>query len=248
MLFEVKSSLAPEEVNDVMLETFKKWMNFLMGVRPNGGQMVSNPSGKLAASYKLKKIDDYKFAIYTPDNSPQSVQDWVLKQGRGSVDLKSKMLGASAHGKVHTGLKPPHYRWRDVPIRQTPPKPSQNLQGMMRRGSLDISSLLGRPNEEGVGLKRKYARMWAKEYQTAYGNEDQFRAVPQQHWKNEPRKQSRFSMKGETGGAVKFRRMSDRPDSSSWILPEKPASEMPAFNAGHILKQVMRGKITSARD
>lgn len=241
MIFEVKSSLKPEEVNDVMLDTFRLWLNWSLGLRSLSGHMVSNPSGKLAASYKLEQIDSHTFAIYVPSEAPTSVEDWVIRQGRGTVDLKAKMLGVSAHGKVHVGKKPPHYRWRDVPIRQAPASPKRDLKPFIQRNGLDIKSLLGKPTDAGIGLQKKFANMWTKEYQTSYGNGEDFRAVPQRYWKNDPRQQSRFSMQGDSGGAVKFRRMSDRPGSKPWILPA-----MPAFSAAAVMKKMMKGKIVSS--
>lgn len=249
MIFELSTNLSLDERNEIMTDTFRRWISFALGLNPFEGEILKHPSGRYASALRLQRLDEYRFAIYVPTTNPNSVQEYVMMHGHREIHLKDKMLASS---KAKVSLKPDkfgrHTRYRDIPIRQASRSPLRTLESQVVLGKelADMGPLWGRGKE---GIKRKLARMWATEYQSAYeylGEEestitDISRSVPQRHWKANPPQSARFKMTS-TGatGPVKFRRMSDKPGSKPWVI-----KAMPAFNPVHILRQQLGDKIVS---
>ncbi|MHB1955098.1 MAG: hypothetical protein ACYCOU_15280 [Sulfobacillus sp.] len=105
MIYEVYTNLDTDELSEVGLETYRKWLAFALGVETIGGKKLKNPSGKYAESIHMERRSPYLVSIFTDEKSAEMIED-----GRPSYNLRTKMLARGAR----TGADGSRYRY--IPI------------------------------------------------------------------------------------------------------------------------------------
>lgn len=98
VVYTVRTNLGPGELNRLTLEIYQAWLAFAMGQRDLGGRTLKYPTGKYAASIKMKKINDLSYAIIADDSVPEA---GILEVGHPRFDLKTKFLEGRAY-PIHT--------------------------------------------------------------------------------------------------------------------------------------------------
>lgn len=212
----VLTNMDPEDINDVLLETFTKWVNFALGEGSLGGrtlglntkQDASGPSGRLAAALRAETDQDGNVvAIYLDQDDLGAGVNKYLMQGHRAFSLKNKMLRPGLPGVHKTqNKKGPNWLYRYIPIASKPKSPmtafrqSKNLVNLFTSEVTDHGGM--------IRLNRNAARIWTKNYERAHI------------------------------GPVRIRTMSNKPGSRGWVIPS-----MPAFNVGKLLRDTLPSKV-----
>jgi len=205
----VVTNVDPEDMNDSLLDTFNKWVNFALGEGSLGGETLTAPSGRLAAALRAETDKDGNIvAIYINKEEIGAITNNFLISGHKSFSLKSRMLKLGLPG-VHQS-KPDklskknkkRYLYRYIPISDNPIKPLEAFTNSKNLVNLFTSEVT---SQGGIlRLNRNAARIWTKNYQRAHT------------------------------GTSKIRTMSNRPGSAAWRIPA-----MPAFNITKLLQDML---------
>lgn len=98
-IYNVKTNLGPGELNRLALEIYKQWVAFALGERDLGGRTLKFPTGKYAASIKIRKDSDSSYCVFADDSLPEA---GILEVGHPRFDLKTKFQKGRAY-PMHTG-------------------------------------------------------------------------------------------------------------------------------------------------
>lgn len=218
----VYTNMNPEDVNESLLQTFTKWVNFALGVGELGGRTLGvtrgpktntnyppgGPSGRLAAALRAETDQDGNMvALYLDENEIGSQINSYLMKGHKSFSMKDSMLKPGLKGvRMTQNKKGPNWLYRYVPISSAPKRPlkafaESYLKNLFTSKVTDHGGI--------IQLNRNAARMWTKNYSRAHAK-----------------------------GATKIRVMSNKPGSANWIVPA-----MPAFNVAKLLRDTLPAKL-----
>lgn len=85
--YTVKTDLDPENLNDLAVYIFEKWIAFANGKDSLGGKRLMHPTGKYASAISMEKRPNNVIAIIADGSVPEV---GILEKGHGVVDLKTK--------------------------------------------------------------------------------------------------------------------------------------------------------------
>lgn len=102
--YKVTTNLPLPLVNEIAMTTFKKWVDFALGLAPLGGQYVgrgagrrtapSQPSGRYALSLTMNHVSQNEFHIYSDPSKDSEVaqysQIFENKPGRAAFELYAR--------------------------------------------------------------------------------------------------------------------------------------------------------------
>lgn len=214
---EVKTDLDPSDVNDLLLETFKKWIEFAMGTRSLGGRKLKNPSGKMATALKADMDPSGNVvALYIdPEmandssnkyaNLSANSNDFVMS-GHKRIYLKRTMLQVGRDGVRRSKEG---YLYRYIPIANKPKSPGKIFRDAEQLKNLLTVSKTDRGKV--MGINKNAGKMWLSNYANAHSN---------------------------SYGARKIRVMSNRPGSARWEIPA-----MKPFSVSRLLKEMLPPKL-----
>jgi hypothetical protein len=207
---EVKTNVDPEFVHEALLSTFKKWIEFAMGVRKLGGRKLKNPSGKMASALRADMDKEGNVvALYIDSEAAEQHKNKFVNLsadsnqfvmgGHKRIYLKKTMLQAGKPGVRRS--KKGGYLYRYVPIATKPSKPMQLFS------ESNIKNLLvtrKTPRGMEMSVNQNVMKMWLKNYANAHS------------------------------GPRKIRTMSNKPGSAKWEIPA-----MKPFNVSKLLKDMV---------
>lgn len=170
---QVKTDMDPEFVNNALLSTFQKWIEFSMGLRRLGGRKLKNPSGKMAAALRADRDKDGNIvALYIDPEAEGADSNQFVMGGHKRVYLKKTMLRAGKKG-VH--ISDEGYLYRYIPIANKPKSPSsiwaeaEHLKSMLTTRKTSTGSV--------VGINKNLAKMWLSSYSKAHAGERKIRVM-----------------------------------------------------------------------
>jgi hypothetical protein len=140
--YSVMTDLDPNALTEVVMETYRRWLSFALGQSEIGGNVLAHPSGRYAASISWKRTGQSEIAIIA-DESKAPEGDWI-ERGRSAFSIKAAMLG-----KGNTKISKQGYRYRFIPLRAFPTKPT-----------FDMNRIIS--NSRGERLPVRSAKLWAK--------------------------------------------------------------------------------------
>ena len=158
--FPIQSNLDPDELSDVLLETFRLWTDFALGKRAIGGKILKYPSGRYAAAITAKKDENGRtVGIYVDDSVEGAKEARIIEHGHVAVNLKDYMLRSAKVSKDG-------YRYRRINLRQAPISPLQALSNISVGGGFVSRG----PKHSLRSFSKSLGRMWAGNYGSAYGS------------------------------------------------------------------------------
>ena len=160
---KVKSNMEPDSVHEALLETFKKWVNFSLGVGKLGGKMLKAPSGKMAASLRAEyNLEGNVVALYIDPKELGALESKMI-QGHKGFSLKRKMLVGGKAKRSKDG-----YLYRFVPIADKPKSPKQAFAESSLKNLFTTRDM---PQGGVVQINRNLAKMWiANSSRSHYGS------------------------------------------------------------------------------
>lgn len=90
----------PQELTQVSLMVFERWVAFAMGKEQLQGFKLKHPTGRYASAISRKNSGPFKVAIIADET--QAPEGVFLEDGHGAVDLKKKLVAGRAY-KMHRG-------------------------------------------------------------------------------------------------------------------------------------------------
>lgn len=147
-VYDVFTDLDPQQLTQVAVETYYKWLQFAVGDAEIGGKKLKHPTGRYAASLSWKKTGVAKVAIIADESVAEEVGILESPDGRGAYSMKDKMLVMGLPG-VH--MSHDGFLYRRIPLRpdQWAPKPS-------------ITADILISDSNGERLRGSIGRMWAR--------------------------------------------------------------------------------------
>jgi len=143
-VYHVQTSLNPEQLTAVAIETYAKWLAWAIGKASFLGMKLKHPSGRYAASISWKRTGAATVAIIADESiSPEAL--WI-EEGAASHSMRDAMLG---QGNTKTDAE--GYRYRVIPIRNDGSFPSAT-------GSTPATT----QSPFGGGLTSKMGNMWSR--------------------------------------------------------------------------------------
>src|SRR5579863_2962603 len=164
MIKEVRTNIDPEFISDNLLEVYKKWVEFAMGIGKLGGRMLKYPSGKLAGALKAETDREGNIvALYVDAESAGSLSSDLLMSGHKGFSIKQKMLQA---GKKGVKRSKAGYLYRRIPIANKPTSPSDAIGEASRITNLFTS----KTTKQGgiIQINRNLARIWMGNFKRAH--------------------------------------------------------------------------------
>jgi hypothetical protein len=116
-LFVVQTNLSPDELTDVAIATYVKWLAWAIGDGSLLGKTLKHPSGRYASSISWRRTGIATVAIIA-DESIAPEATW-LEKGASAHSMRDAMLG---EGNTKTDKQ--GYRYRVIPIRKDGAFPS----------------------------------------------------------------------------------------------------------------------------
>jgi hypothetical protein len=160
MIVPIRSTLEPDELSDVLLETYRLWIDFALGKKAIGGKMLRHPSGRYAAAITAKKDNKGRIVgIYIDDAAAGAKEARIIEHGHRAVNLKDYML---ARAKVSAD----GHKYRRLNLRQIPTSPLQSLANIAVGGGFVSRG----PKRSLRSFSSSLSKMWAANYQNAYGD------------------------------------------------------------------------------
>jgi hypothetical protein len=212
MIKEVVTSMDPEFVSDVLLEVYRKWIEFALGSGELGGKMYKYrskynpgpaPSGAMAAALRAETDKNGNVvALYIDKDSMGSADADLLMSGHRGFSLKDKMLKGGRKGVKRSKAG---YLYRRIPIASSPKNPGATFGEASHIVNLLTSSVT--PQGGMIHVNKNLAKLWVRNKREAHN------------------------------GSVNIRTMSNKPGSARWWIPQ-----MRPFNAGHILKSMLKNQ------
>ncbi len=100
--YVVKTNLPPDQLSQLAVEVFARWVEFALGERALGNKRLVYPTGRYAASIAYRQDGESSIAIVA--SAPEAE---IIEQGHGAVDLKTKLQQGKAY-RMHrrTGETP----------------------------------------------------------------------------------------------------------------------------------------------
>ncbi len=95
--YVVKTNLPPEQLTQLAVEVFARWVEFALGQSSLNNKRLIYPSGRYAASIEYRQQGEASVAIVASD--PIAV---ILEGGHGPIDLKTKLQ----HGRAYPMRRP----------------------------------------------------------------------------------------------------------------------------------------------
>ena len=95
--YVVKTNLPPEQLSQMAVEVFTRWVEFALGQRALGNHRLVYPTGRYAASIEYRQEGETSIAIVA--SAPEAE---IIEQGHAAVDLKTKLQ----QGKVYRMHRP----------------------------------------------------------------------------------------------------------------------------------------------
>jgi hypothetical protein len=95
--YVVKTNLPPDQLTQVAVEIFARWVEFALGAIALGNKRLVYPTGRYAASIEYRQESESAIAIVA--SAPEAE---ILEQGHGAVDLKTKLQ----HGRAYPMHRP----------------------------------------------------------------------------------------------------------------------------------------------
>ena len=99
--YYVFTDLSPDELTDVAMEIYKKWIAFSLGLDDVAGYKVMNPTGRMASSIRVEGRSINHIAIVA--DAPEAE---ILEEGHEAIDLKQKLIAGRAY-PMHRGTGVP---------------------------------------------------------------------------------------------------------------------------------------------
>lgn len=90
--YVVKTNLPPEQLTQLAVEVFTRWVEFALGQRALGNKRLVYPTGRYAASIEYRQEGESSIAIVA--SAPEAE---IIEQGHGAVDLKTKLQMGKAY-------------------------------------------------------------------------------------------------------------------------------------------------------
>ena len=146
-MIDVYSDLPQEMLNEVMVETYRKWVMFALGKKTLNGRKLKHPSGRYAESIRVENQPGNVVAVFS--DSP--IAD-VIEKGHKTFNLRDKMLQS---GKAKTTKDGSRYRY--IPIASYGKNSFTEPQG-----TAYLTRLLG-AGVDGKGIKQLWGKMYKKE-------------------------------------------------------------------------------------
>lgn len=137
--FAIKSDLTPDMTNELLLDTFHRWVAFALGLTSIGGHTLKDPSGRYASAITAERDEDgYIVAIHIDDSAEGAKQAKLIEHGHKRFSIKQVMLGKRGGGSLR------------IRLRQAPTAPGGykisggNIGPMTRGGSTRFTKALGK--------------------------------------------------------------------------------------------------------
>lgn len=89
--YSVFTDLEPEDVDDIALEIFARWVNFAMGKEAIGGHVLKHPTGRYAQSISVQRYGKNHVAIMADEEIAPEAQ-WI-ETGHAAVDFIAMFPG-----------------------------------------------------------------------------------------------------------------------------------------------------------
>jgi hypothetical protein len=110
-VYTVHTDLDPEQLTQVAIETYAKWLAWSLGKESLLGMTLMHPSGRYSASLSWKRTGASSVAIIADEKiAPEAL--WI-EDGASAHSMKEAMLG-----KGNTKVDAQGYRYRVIPIRK----------------------------------------------------------------------------------------------------------------------------------
>ena len=93
----VKTNLSPEQLSQLAIEVFVRWVDFALGGAAIGNKRLVYPTGRYAASIEYRQEGEATIAIVA--SAPEAE---ILEVGHAAVDLKTKLQ----HGRPYRIHRP----------------------------------------------------------------------------------------------------------------------------------------------
>lgn len=95
--YVVKTNLPPDQLTQIAVEVFAKWVEFALGAIALGNKRLVYPTGRYAASIEYRQEGETSIAIVA--SAPEAE---IIESGHGPVDLKTKLQ----HGRAYPMHRP----------------------------------------------------------------------------------------------------------------------------------------------
>ena len=164
---EVKSNMTPRQVHYALMETFRLWVDFSMGVGTLGGRMLKAPSGQMAAA--LRAEYDRKgnvVALYVDSKELGAIESKMI-QGHKGFSLKRRMLYGNAKAKRSEA----GYLYRFIPIADNPTFPTKPSSIKSLFTTRDM------PQGGVIRINRNLAAMWISNKQKSHSGSTNIRTM-----------------------------------------------------------------------
>lgn len=99
--YVIRTNLPPEQLNQIALEIFSRWVEFALGERALGGKRLIHPTGRYAASLEYRQEGEASVAMVS--SSPIA---GIIEHGHAAVDLKTKLQSGRAYPLHRAGGSP----------------------------------------------------------------------------------------------------------------------------------------------
>jgi hypothetical protein len=143
-VFTVHTDLNPEQLTEVAIETYRRWLNFALGKDSLMGSVLRHPSGRYAASLSWKKTGTAAVAIIADEKiAPEAL--WI-EEGASAHSMKEAMLG-----KGNTKTSAAGYQYRVIPIRK---------DGYFPQGTDANPEVVNTPT--GGGISAATGKIWSR--------------------------------------------------------------------------------------
>lgn len=86
-IYIVRTDLGPEDLHDVAMQIYAKWLEFALGEGALGGKTLKHPTGRYAAAISVTQEQDGSYLIYADDDLPEA---GILESGHQAFDLKTR--------------------------------------------------------------------------------------------------------------------------------------------------------------
>lgn len=163
-IYNIYSDLNSQDVHEALLDTFRKWINFSLGVGRLGGRMLKNPSGRLASALRAEtNREGQVVALYVDPEAEEYIQKGY-SFGHKGFSLKRRML---APGKPGVKVSKAGYLYRYVPISNRPTSPSTLYT--QAKGITNLLTAKKLSQGQVLGINKNLAKMWAVDYRKMHG-------------------------------------------------------------------------------
>lgn len=100
----ILTDMAPQDINRITLEIFKRWVDFAMGNLSLGGHRIVHPTGRYARAIQVQWEGGIAVGVIADASIAPEVA--MIEHGHAAVDLKQRLTHGRAYPMHRTGQMP----------------------------------------------------------------------------------------------------------------------------------------------